>query len=348
MAAYAQYQPYNQAVIWNGFKHNWTYNHRCNRLGDYVQYNNGKPTAVHTSETRLGQDSTRYTSSYTLVSSNDAVFKEGEASVKIQGKEKSLISQTVTVVLDAEDWLKNKKDYTTLLNGFDLRSEKGSDKIQLLKMSVEDGEYSKETGKVSFRIYVSIVLDCQSAECPEFNNKVDYELKVYYLLIGSDENEMRSAEHFFSKSYSWDRKEEISELPEERVIGGTSGNLYNNAAVGIKSFSFVLNSAQWLLQMNNTVSAVEYYPQTGDMVASVDLLFKEWQDGMKGTDVAPGKSKFSVRKKGWAVLDADAVLLQFRNANVVQKKNSGSMYWKYKENRSERENCISVYEIPVN
>src|SRR5262249_49181983 len=137
-------QPYNQAVIWNGFSHRWTYNHRCNRIGDYVKFNDGQPETAHTSATKLGQHSTYYDSYYSLVSSPDVVFKEGEISIQLHGKERKMLEKTVTVVMDADEWLKGKENYITLVNGFDLHSEKGSDKIQLFRLSVEDGEYSKE------------------------------------------------------------------------------------------------------------------------------------------------------------------------------------------------------------
>src|ERR1019366_7252669 len=87
----AQLHPYNKAYIWRGFQHQWTYNHRCNRLGDYVQLNSGTPVSVHTSGTGSGSDSTYYKSYYTYVASPDVVFKEGEVNIKIKAKENHLV-----------------------------------------------------------------------------------------------------------------------------------------------------------------------------------------------------------------------------------------------------------------
>ena len=256
-----------------------------------------------------------------------------------------MLEKTITVVVDADDWLKNKENYVTLLNGFDLQSEKGSDKIQLFRLSIENGEYSKETSKISFRIRVSIVLDCQSAECPEFYNKVNYDLTIYYLLIGSNENEMRSTAGYFTKSYSWDKKAELAELPEEKIIDGVGGGTYQDAITGIKSFSFVLDRAQWLLQINNRALPVEYYPKSGDMVVSLDMFFKEWEEGMRGADVAPRKSQFSVKKKGWAMLDSEVMLLQFRHADIKQGNYSGTMFWKWKEDKLLQGSGVAVHDI---
>lgn len=348
MAIFAQkLHSYNKAIIWRGFEHQWTYNHRCSRLGDYVQFNSGTPISVHASATGIGADSTYYTSYYTYVASPDVVFKEGEATIKIHTKEKKLIQQTVTFSVRAAEWLRNKTDYITLINGFDLRSDHAADKIQLLRFSIEDGVYDTATNEIHFNAEISMVLNCQSIECPELYNKVIYDLDLHYLIVGLNKGEAAATDQFFTRSYAWDRKDELDELPEDKVITGDVFPSFADATIGVKSFSFVLNEAHWMLAMNNSLTPLSYDSASSRMKLLVDLLFKEWQEGMKGSDAAPKQSRFSAKRKGWAVMDVDAVLLQFRKADIRYGKHWGQMYWRNSIGTSYGNNARQIYDIPV-
>ncbi len=323
-----QLHSYNKAIIWRGFQHQWTYNHRCSRLGDYVQFNSGTPISVHTSATGIGADSTYFSSYYTYVASPDVVFKEGDTTIKIHTKEKRLIEKTIGFSVNADKWLQGKTDYITLINGFDLRSDHAADKIQLLRFSIEDGEYDSVTNEIHFNANISLVLNCQSIECPELNNKVIYDLDIHYLIVGLNKGEAAATEQFFTRSYSWDKKEELDEQPEKKIITGDVFPSFAQATVGIKSFSFALNEAHWMLAMNNNINPFDYDSTSSRMKLSVDLLFKEWQEGMKGSDAAPKQSKFSSKRKGWAVMDIDAVLLQLKTAKIIYGKHQGQMFWR--------------------
>lgn len=339
-------QPYNKAYIWRGFQHQWTYNHRCARLGDYVQYNSGTPISVHASATGIGADSTYYSSYYTYLASPDVVFQEGDTMIRIHAREKQLIEKTVPVSIPAAAWMSGKTDYVTLLNGFDLRSDHAADKIQLLRFALEDGQYEPISHTINFTAKISIVLNCQSVECPEFSNLVEYDLDIHYLIIGLNKGDAAATSQYFTRSYSWDKKEELNELPEEKKITGDVFPVFPKATVGIKAFSFVLNEAHWMLAMNSALTPIAYNPATGNMRLSVDLLFKEWQEGMKESDAAPDKSKFSEKRKGWAVMDMDAVQLQFRSATIVYGQHSGHMFWRNSIGTVNGNGAKDIYDIP--
>jgi hypothetical protein len=342
---FGQLQPYNKAFIWRGFQHQWTYNHRCTRLGDYVQLNSGTPIAVHTCATGIGADSAYYTSYYTYVETPDAVFLEGDTTIKIYAKEKQLIEKTVELSIPAPEWSRHKSDYVTLINGFDLRSDKASDKIQLMRFSVEDGVYDAASKTVHFSANVSMVLNCQSIECPEFTSKVIYDLNLHFLIIGFDKGKAAATDQFFARSYSWDRHEELDDLPQEKVITGDAIPFYTTGTVGIKSFSFALNEAHWLLAMNNNITPSDYSAVDGSMKLSIDMLFKEWQEGMRESSVAH-KSKFSEKRKGWAMMDLDAVLLQFKKATINYGQHTGRMYWRNSSGSPNGNYAKEIYDIP--
>jgi hypothetical protein len=346
LCSFGQLHSYNKAYIWRGFEHQWTYNHRCNHLGDYVQYNSGTPVSVHASATGTGADSTYFTSYYTYVASKDVVFKEGEAVIKIKARKNRLFETIVTVTVPAEDWLKNKTDYITLLNGFDLRSDKAADKLQLLRFSLENGVYVKDSDQIRFSIDVTLVLACQSAECAKFEPKVDYDLNIHYLIVGLNKGEAAATGQFFTRSYPWGRKGELEELPVQKSIVGDATPVYPEATVGIKSFSVVLNEANWLLSLHNDITPVSYDPQQAEMKLSIDMLFKEWEEGMKGSDAAPWYSKFSVKRKGWAIMDVDALLLQFRQAKITYGKHSGCMFWRGKFGSPNGDLPKDIFDLP--
>lgn len=343
----AQLQPYNKAMIWRGFTHKWTYNHRCNRIGDYVMYNNGQPQAVHTSATGLGADSTYFKSYYTYIETADVAFKEGKISVRIENKEKQLTEGSVLVNIPADEWMRDKGNYESLINGFDLRSDEAADKIQLMRLSIEDPSYLPDTKELQFTVHFSLVLNCQSVECSSTDNKVNYNLDVYYLLMGLEEYNTNTTEKFFTRSYSWDKKIDVNERPEEKIIDGTAMPIFNYATVGVKAFSVVLNEAHWLLQFNNSFTPIQYNPKTGDMNLSVDLLFKEWQEGMKGNVVMPKQSKFAEKRKGWVVLDSDALLLQVKEAKINYMLRQGRMYWRGYNKKPEQDDAVNIKEITL-
>jgi hypothetical protein len=342
----AQLQPYNSAIIWRGFDHAWTYNHRCNRLGDFVTGNEGKPQTTHVSATGIGADSTYFNSYYTTVTTPDMVFKEGCAHIKIRSVEKELAEGSEVISIPCEEWLR-KKSYTSLLNGFALRSKGAPDKIQLMRLQVEDPIYIEGSNTLNLKINYSFVFNCQSAECPEFRKgKVSYDLDIYYLVAGFENTTAHAAEFFFSRSYAWNKKDDVNELPEQRDLCGVGNNKFEKAFAGIKSFSLVLNEAHWLCGWDNNISPASYDMAAGCADLSVDLLFKEWQPGMKKNSASPSQSQFSSKRSGWAALDAEVLFIQVRNAAINNGNQSGKMFWKGKK-RSPDMQAVTTIAVPL-
>lgn len=343
----AQPKPYNQVIIWRGFEHKWSYNHRCNRIGDYVTYNQGSPTATHLSATGIGADSTWFRSYYTLINTPNIAFKEGCFKFRIQTKLKRLADSSFVISIPCDDWLQDKDRYATLLNGFDLRSENAADKIQLLKLSVEDAVYNKDSQQLTFKVNYSLVLDCQSVECPDFDRQVDYKLDIYYLIAGFNQADANATEKLFTLGFSWDKKADLNRPPEQEQLYGDLKSGFKHAAIGIRSFSVTLNEAHWLLQFNSNLRSFSYDPESARADIMVDLLFKEWQEGMKANSVSPKQSEFSSKRKGWTVMDMDVVLLQFKKGDVVNKDRSGTMFWRGRNQLPQKSEAESTQPISI-
>lgn len=320
-------QSSHQSVIWRGFEHSWTYNHRINRLGNYAKIDKDSIELAHLSASGLGADSTLFTNHYSIVESQTCLFKSGEVSIKLYGKEKQLITKRIEVSVPIDAKFKGFDQFTGLLNGFDIKAVDRADKIQLLRISIEDPEYAPAIEELRFYLNVSLVTNCQSFECSRFNQHATYDLQVFYNVIASKNEDLFVTPKTITKNYSWDRKDEYHHTPEKNyIIGDISGN-YVNAFIGIKSLALTLNSAHWTVEYNNNITPLAYNGASGRMDFSTDLFFKEWQQGMKSFSAKPEYSKFSSKKRGWCVLDLGICMIQMKQANIKHLKRSGQMYW---------------------
>ncbi len=317
----------NKTIVWRGFEHSWTYNHRINRLGNCVNIEDQKMISCHASASGLGADSTRYTTHYSVLESPSIGFHVGSTAIKLYGKEKQLLTKRIEIAVPATEAMLNKEQYITLLNGFDLRAVDRADKIQMLRLSVENAEYAPAINEIRFYLHVSLVVNCQSFECSRFNQHSTYDLKVYYLVLGADKKELMATPKTMTKNYPWGRKDEYHHTPEKHYVIGDKDQPYETAALGIKSMALTLNSAHWTVEYNSNITPLAYDKRTARMDFSLDLFFKEWQQGMKTHSARPGLSKFSSKKKGWGVLDLEFLLLQLKEGSVQHKQHHGSMYW---------------------
>ncbi len=326
----------NKAFVWNGFKHSWTYNHRINRLGDFIKSESNaenqtaKTEHVHASASGLGADSSFFQSAYCKLENENMLFNSGKEVFNLNGKEGSLLKEKRQVVLPIEpQYLASfeNKDLTVLLNGFDLFAIKKADKIQLFKINIDDPVYSEIDGEITFTIEIALVVDCQSLECNQFKHKTDYIFEVHYLLIVADEKDMHLTKSSFSEIYDWDKKEELTLENKNRSIKGL-GNDFTEACLGIRSISMILDQEHWLLEWNNYVSEIDYNPESGNCNFAINLLFKEWAENMKSKSEELKQSKFALKKMGWANLETELLLLQFNNTKVEAGEINGGMYWK--------------------
>jgi hypothetical protein len=317
----------NKALIWRGFSHSWTYNHRINRLGSFVSMNDSSMNVCHAAASGLGADSCYFTSHYSLVESEQLHFQEGIIPIKLYGREKQLISKTIEVSIPANPDMQKKDHYFTLLNGFDLTAVGNADKLQLLRFSVEDAYYAPAVNELRFLVKVAIAFNCQTLECSRFNQKTTYDLKLHYLIIAGEHNYLTATSKTITENYPWDKKIEFSPTPKQYSINGESEYLLPESTLGLKSMTITLDNAHWMLQYNNNITPLDYNPENGKSTFASDLFFTEWQQGMKQLSAVPKHSRFSSKKSGWCMLDMEVVLLQFREAKVRHQKFSGSLFW---------------------
>jgi hypothetical protein len=323
------------AVIWRGFDLKWTSaNHRLNRLGNYiggVNYSDDSCTAnlVYAAASGLAGDIARFTSYYTTIAARGVGFQPGERALVLSGSEGKRISIDAPIGIPANDNLKNRGQYVVVLNGFDLCADESADKFEYFKIALTNPTYDPATEKLGFTIFVDLTVDCTSAECPA-KDAVDYNVRVYYLIIGGEEENFHKISKECSRHYSWDKEDEIQlrDVNEEHTLEGEAG--YSVGIFALRSLEFELDRDHWMFEWTSYVQPLSYSVQTGVGECNLALLFKQWTTGMRvGAEKRPGE----------ATLRAHVILLQFENAERRNESHNGSVEWAGTEGGASSSGC---------
>ena len=133
-------------VIWMGFEHQWSYNHRLNRLGDYISQPEfeGYDFPVkhyHTGATGLGKDEAYFSSYYTVLKTEQAGLQSGHVELNLANKEGKRSSIRTTLSIPLQENLQDRDQIVGLLNGFDLIASEGADKLKMLHIDLSDPVY---------------------------------------------------------------------------------------------------------------------------------------------------------------------------------------------------------------
>ncbi|NDJ33567.1 MAG: hypothetical protein GYB64_02795 [Chloroflexi bacterium] len=156
-----------QAVIWQGFHHEWEYNHRVNRLGSYVRHaNGGPPVAGHTAASGTGADVAHFTEFATRVQAQGVAFIPGQASTVVEcprNNDTPFVIKVSDLPLPAQ--ARGKDQYTVILNGFDLYAQDHADKLISFALEVTDPIVYQGGQKLRFSMVGSLRFDCRSPEC---------------------------------------------------------------------------------------------------------------------------------------------------------------------------------------
>lgn len=320
-------KPYNKAFLWQGFKHKWSYNHRINRLGNYISKENDTNFCFHSSASGLGPDSAYFTSFYTKIESPNLVFKETIIKISVYGKEGDLLNKIEEVAIPAAPWFQKKQHYRAFINGFEITSLLSADQLQLLGFHVEDPYYCDETKEVKFKASMNLSTNCRTVECPIFSNQTAYELKLHVLLVGFDGDDAQTVDAYFTKDYVWDKMIEVSDLSTTKMIQGQS-DVYPLVTAGIRGISWVLDSEHWVKEIDNHITPLNYNSTSGALELQANQLFVEWRKGMERFAVEPKKAMFAKRNSGFAILQLFPTMMQFKEGKTDIRKVSGSSWWK--------------------
>jgi hypothetical protein len=335
-------QTADSIYIWQGFKHSWTYNHRINRIGNFLDEKNKE--IVYTAASGLGADSTYYESKYTLITDSDIHAYRGNTSIQLLGKESEaiIISKEIKVAIAEED--QGKKFYP-LLNGFDMLSIKKADKLEVFDVKISAVEQGVISDFITIRIDVILQADCSTLECSYFKQKVDYNLDVHYVILFGKRESFSATNYKVSHAYKWDKEEEIY-LYKDRHEVGISQN-FQQTAIGIQQFSISFDTEHWIMKWNNYITDVEYDIDNNMLGFNIELSYKEWAANMKKESAFPRHSRFSKRGEGSVELKTGLLLISFENGKKASIVKKGAMFWRGKNQSADSEDAVDRQKIDI-
>jgi hypothetical protein len=162
----------HSAVIWQGYHHQWEYNHRINRLGSYVAERLGADGAVatvvgHTAASGTGGDTAHFKEFVTQVRPAEGVaFYPGCGETVVECQRGDLTPFVIRIEdLDLAPEMKGREVYTVVLNGFDLCALEHSEKIITFDLDVTEPMIYAGGTKARFYIVGHLRFDCRSPEC---------------------------------------------------------------------------------------------------------------------------------------------------------------------------------------
>lgn len=288
-----------EAIVWQGFQHQWGYNHRINRLGSSVlsfgcdrdDPDDCRGFVEHTASSGSGSDRATYSTHFTRVISqtDDVRFLNGELRLNLRGEERQTIDIRDTFTLALGPAMADFDRYSVVLNGFDLQAIPSlgngvtdADKLIDLELGVFNEVYHSAGNTLDFDVEVDFTGSCRSVECNALSRKLDYSLVVRFLVIASridPETGLQAAHEItvapISDSDQWTREDEIFPEPERRTVTGVPG-AYDKAFVAIKRLSVALDDEHHLLELDTFVDRVSYDPDRGLVGFETTLFFKQW------------------------------------------------------------------------
>jgi hypothetical protein len=162
----------HSAIIWQGYHHEWEYNHRINRMGSYVAQKKDKDgtnqTVVgHTAASGTGNDTAHFKDFVTEVRSAEGVaFQSGYAETEVECQRGDLTPFVICIDdLELSPELQGCDTYTVVLNGFDIYALQHSEKIITFDIDVTEPTLNADGTKARLYIVGHLRFDCRSPEC---------------------------------------------------------------------------------------------------------------------------------------------------------------------------------------
>lgn len=322
----------DHAVIWGGFDQAWGYNHRVNRLGDYV----GSPDcddqgacfaqAVHTAASGTGSDIAQYRSRMTVVDAPGVGFLQGATEFHVADRhgEGQVLHYATTQEVPARGLLHGREHLDVVLGGFDVRSLRDPDKLSSLSMAVSGARYVPGEDKVAFDVDLTLRMDCDSIECMMASRGVDYAVSVMWTVIAGDE-QVRVTSATIEDEYSWRRARPAFELWADahrtlREVQGVPAR-YDIAFTAFRGLSVKLDDDHYVQEWSTALGPTVYDPARGLASFQSSLFFKQW-------NLESRRRAWSYADHGRADIEADIVVVQLAQGRAVERVVDGVIDWR--------------------
>ena len=337
-------EPATGGFVWNGFRHEWSYNHRLSRLGGWIDGTRCREIPVeqrrrfqcdgnlyHAGASGAGPDTLEFASYYTAVQTESVGFLPLRVRLHFTGEEQAELVDDLAVSFEPPAPLDGRQKYLAVLNGYDIRLVGGAraKKVKRLQFAILDQpERDPKTGRVAFRVGGTLDMNCDSVECKQQGDRVEYALDVYLLLVAGDD-EVHAETKDFSIDYAWDRRQELTEetIPLNGGLQYIDGadEAFGEAFLGFTGIDFNLGHDgdyrdHWFVGWTQVIRDVRYDPQAGLARFDLALLFKEWNRRTR-------RRIASITRAGEASLQASVALVQIKQARVRREYEVGTLKW---------------------
>jgi len=327
-------------VIWQGFEHDWTHNHRWNRFGNWIEPLDDCGVArcfgaAHFAASGSSADTATFHSELAQVTAEIVytdVFPQPEAWTRVQAVRIPLAD----LPSSQADALRNRGSLAGVLNGWDLYADSGTESAKPIDfaLEVDQPRYLPDEDAIEVLWRAFMRMGCSTEECrgmPTFT----YRVKVQLAVLAWDDELVVSATERFAHSHTWDAPStdmgqgdntNAKELEVEPITASFPRTFPDGAAVAaIQRVTLHLyhwkegieNADQHMLEWQSRVGAPE-----ADGSLPLQLLFKNWDAEMNSYQ------PFSYEEVGAASMSADLVLIELPDRDsVVRTTWSGYHSW---------------------
>ncbi|MFN8397591.1 MAG: hypothetical protein U0176_23430 [Bacteroidia bacterium] len=320
--------------LWQGFTQTWGYNHRIQRLGDWVERTGNasecKATLHHAAASGSGADSAAYEQHYAWVRSPLVQHREGVVKFSLSGREKQAISASERVRVTLPD-LDEHCQAEVLLQGFDLRTSDGvkADKLHAFDLGIDSLLIDPVRHEVQFRIKTELLFSCSTAECEALNQIVDYQLEVHWIVVAGQG--FKSLPSTFGSSRAWEKHDTAAALAMAQValLGEAR---YADATAGIRGLHILLDREAHMLGWESRIQPLKY--EKGLLTVALRIDFRQNSDDMASSYKAhfeghprPPAGCALKEKAGNIVWEMDVTMLQFEGADISYHSQKGGIMW---------------------
>lgn len=355
------------AVVWRGFRHAWSYNHRFNRIGSWVEMRNCDGSSctydvAHSGASGTGEDTAAVRDAYTELSARNVSFYADSETIQLRGqKEDDPYDDSATVRLDLSQHpeLQGHDEYAAVLNGFDLVSTGESAKPKQLTLEVKQPTVSN--GELTFDLEYTVQLGCSSVECDRIgfgNQDIEYDLTLQYLVVGGNDSALNTeVGTAMSADPRWARcknngpasndpwPDPANSFPGDHMYcegtGGEeihhenyrrTGTISGDAAGSVSSYETGAVGVQRLhLDVDDEAHMVQYDSVVGGGYDREDGSYDvRALPFFKEWSTRPGMymdAKFALGHEGGATVSVTPLLLQLRNACKRSFVSGGELHW---------------------
>ena len=342
-------------VVWQGFTHAWTHNHRWNRFGDWVEEIDYCLSGdrcfglAHSAASGTSGDVADFRSDHVEVTAPGVGFGQVQDEVVVDdlfGEEHiwTRVGLARIQLEELPEWqaasLRDRDGYLAFLNGWDLFSEQGwpAAKPIDLALEVDPPHYREDEDLLEVEYRVFLRMGCSTEECSPDDSSFRYRVRPTIAVIAWDGEQVVPGQRLrIGHTFAWEAP------PNSLGHGSTPGALELELDPITGSFETQLGEGvrfvaqqRLILHLFQEVEGLAFADQhmvewrsrfgvepSGRSASfEVELMFKNWTEGMSRYQT------FAYKDIGAARMTTDLVLVELRaGARVTRGQWTGSHPW---------------------